>query len=475
MEKLSNWSLLVKPTTDCNIRCEYCFASEERKKNHGKVMEYEMVAHIAKLCDQHANQIQWIWHGGEPTLVGPDWYRNVQPAFYKHYSTKFDQSMQSNGTLINEDWFQLIDDYDIHIGISFDAFTQKTRDIQYNSVFDNIKLLEETGDGAGVIAVITNENYNRQIELYEYFKKNFDLSPSFNQIFNTEDAIANGLTISTDQYGEAFRNFYRYWLYDKSTNARSERTVMSVTRHVIGDRQVVCTHSDCRHSWLGISPTGEIKPCDRNFNENYVLGNIMDYNSIQEVYESENFRKYYVEVEERFKNHCEPCGYLAYCKGGCNANSVESSGSAAGIDETYCTMFRQKFNIVYDELRKVDLYKDQLNFNLYNLFATHPFFPIVEIKQFLTRLGYDTSWDYSTEEKLLLESTEFKVFRVFNIYKGTKLDGHTDHVNYPIDSCNCNDFNSLKLKRLEVLKEIYSCNIETIEELIGKQFRRVVG
>ncbi len=471
MEKLKNWSLLVKPTCDCNINCEYCFASAERKKNKDKVMTVELVEHIAKLAGEHAENIQWIWHGGEPTLVGAEWYRKVQTIFYKYFRTKYDQKMQSNGTLIDDSWFELLEDYDIAIGISFDAFNQNTR-TSHKYVLEIIKKLEEANGGAGVIAVITSNNYNRMIELYEYFKRNLNCQPAFNQIFTT-DPDKNGLRISPEEYKKAFAYFYQYWLFDTSDIARAERTAMSATHHVIGNREHVCTNTDCRLNWLGVSPVGEIYPCDRQFNESYSMGYIQDYASIAEIYESENFRKYYYEVEERFKNHCEPCGYGDYCKGGCNANAVEATGSAAGIDKVYCQIFKQRFDIVYNILRKVDLYRDKINKNLFHLFATHPFFPVLEIKQFLASLGYSTEWDYTPTGKEMLNSTEFKIFRVFNIFKGDKLNGTTNYRNYPVEFCS-SDFKSMKQRRNEILMEIYKTEIETIEGLIGKPLRRVV-
>ena len=466
MGRQKNWSILVKPTCDCNINCDYCFALAERKRNGNEVMTHELVEHIAKLSDEHAEEVQWIWHGGEPTLVGPKWYRDLQYIFFNRYNTRFHQKMQSNGTLIDDEWINLLKDYDIAMGISFDAFCQESRTSKGN-VLSNIQKIEASGEGVGVITVITNKNYTRLIELYEYFKSRLHCHPSFNQVFDINRDNKAGFGVKLKDYEAAFQSYYRYWLIDASENARAERSAMTFTKHVIGDREHICTNTDCRLAWLGISPTGEVFPCDRQFNENYMLGKITEYSSIQSVYEGDKFRSYYYEVEERFTKYCNSCGYGDYCQGGCNANAVEVSGSASGIDEAYCELFKMKFNVVYDELRRIDIYKDKLNMNLFQLLAGHPFFPVKEIRDFLSSQGYRTNWDYSSVGRSLLDSTEFKIFRIFNIFKGEGLNKSIDYINYSVDICN-ESFKSLKKKRCEILFDIFDKEQITIDKLIGK-------
>ena len=65
-----NWALLVKPTHGCNLDCQYCYDKPFRTKFGNKVMSFEIVRHILDLATKHAKNISWIWHGGEPTIVG---------------------------------------------------------------------------------------------------------------------------------------------------------------------------------------------------------------------------------------------------------------------------------------------------------------------------------------------------------------------------------------------------------------------
>jgi radical SAM protein with 4Fe4S-binding SPASM domain len=130
---------------------------------------------------------------------------------------------------------------------------------------------------------------------------------------------------------------------------------------VIGNREVCCTNSDCRLNWIGVNPVGDVYPCDRYVPEKYYMGNIMEVNSIDELYQSEGYRRYCMEIQERIRTYCLDCGYYNYCQGGCNANHIAVSGSANGIDAFSCDLFRYKFNKVYDILRNVDIYDNKLN------------------------------------------------------------------------------------------------------------------
>lgn len=474
MGKRKKWSILVKPTNDCNLNCKYCYDKPLRDRNKGRRMKAEMIDHIAKLASNYAENIYWIWHGGEPTLMGVQWYKDIQEVFYRYYKTRFVQGMQSNGLLLDEEWAKLKRDYDIDIGMSFDVFGQKNiRDGSKNnqSFKEKIEIFKKHGQRLGTISVISRNNYKRQIELYEFYKQNNFSTPAFNHIFKSGGAVENELEVQAEEYTKEFQKYFKYWLHDSSGRVYPERSVSEAFNQVIGSRELCCTYSDCRLNWLGINADGSIYPCDRYVPDRYYLGNIMDFDSIEEVYKTKGFKRYYDDIEKRFKDHCMDCGYWNYCKGGCNGNHISASGSASGVDEFSCTLFRLKFNKVYEVLREVDVYNDKLNRFVLKAVIEHPFITIREIKDFLGKKGYRTDFKYTRDGKELLECEEFKLFRIFNVFKGGTFENpnHRDYIRrnlgISMDLKNI-DRNVLKIKKDELMEKIFKDSEEDINRIL---------
>lgn len=468
--RAKNWSLLVKPTEECNLNCKYCYAKPFRDKYGSTKMTFETIDKILTLCEENAEEVNWIWHGGEPTMMGIEWYTQVQELFYKHYKTKFNQSMQSNGVLLNEEWSKLSQKYGISIGVSYDVFNQDIRVGSDNvNLEDNIKKFIGAGGSLGTITVINRSNYKKQIELYDYFKENFGFDPAFNHVYRTDGTLNFDLEVTADEYSAEFIKLYKHWLNDTSLKAISERSVSTMTQQVMGGRRLVCTYSDCRQCWIGVNCVGDIYPCDRFVPEKYSMGNIADYTSITDIYKANGHKLYSMEIQKRFLTHCKDCGYFDYCKGGCNANHIAVNGDATGIDSFSCDLFKKEFNGVYEALREIDIYNNKYNFHIYRTLIEEPFFTVKEIKDFLISKDITVNENPNLNGKEILNSKEFRLMRLFNPFKGD-INGHINYrqtamsvnVNYD-DKFNMND---LKPVRIKCLNEIYDISIEKIWEIL---------
>lgn len=417
---INNWSLLVKPTHSCNLNCKYCYEKPNRDKYKNITMSYETVDKIARLASEHAKDITWIWHGGEPTLVGVEWYRRVQDIFYKYYNSNFRQDMQSNGLLLDKEWAKLSRETRINIGVSYDGPDMTERvGSQAQRIENGLKCFIEEGIPIGIITVINSSNVHRMIYLYDYFKERFNYNKNFNVAFNriyrSNGSLENNIEASNDIYNEYFKEFYNYWLHDDSSNAMDERTAMQMSAIVMGDqRGLTCAYSDCRYKWIGVNANGDVYPCDRYVPDIYYMGNIKDAASITDLYNTTGYRQYVNDIDKRFATVCKECGYLSYCRGDCNANHIAVSGTAAGNDAEGCKGFISSFKTVYSVLRDVDFYNDRLNPHFVALALDCVFFPTAEIKDFLKTKGCNTDWTFDISQDNLLQSKEYKIFKLFN-------------------------------------------------------------
>lgn len=430
-----NISILLKPTHDCNFDCEYCYEKPIRDKYRHLKMDYKVIDKIIKMLSLYSKRASWIWHGGEPTLMGVKWYKDIQELFYKYDDDiKIKQSLQTNGSLLNKDWAELNKLYGIDIGISYDGNSQDVRNSKYN-VKNSVLNFVENGGRCGGIAVINKENYKNHIDIYNEYKNQMKISCSMNHIFSTEGTKEFDLEMSVIDFVEEYKKFLEYWIYDSSEEAISERTVIVLMGLVLGKTNNICTYSDCRKRWLCVNTNGDIYPCDRYLPERYKMGNINEINKFDGIFDSKAYKLYYSEIEQRLNTHCKECGYLEYCNGGCNANHIVASGDGTGIDKFSCEILRRKFNITYDTLRNVDIYESNLNPHFIELINDEVVFTLKEIKSFLEEKGYSTNWSYVDDGKELFNCKEFKIFRLFNPIKSINDSEHVDRVNFSSLSC----------------------------------------
>lgn len=462
-------NLLTKPTCQCNFDCKYCYDKPFREslKNN---MTFNDLDKLLQLVSNYAEDIQFIWHGGEPTLMGIDWFDQAyEKVISKYPMCNFQFSIMSNGSNYNDQYLEMFKRHNISCGSSFNAFHQKYLRSQANtsegislednlndSVFKNILNYNLKGQRTGVIDVISSANYKHQIEIYEFYKK-YDIGVCMNHIFHTSQTEKNGLELEFDDYAREFKKYFKHWLYD--LNGVHERSAMNILKIVIGSRDLTCGNTDCRYKWLGIAPNGDIYPCDRYYPEKYRIGNVHQYDSIQEVFASKGYQTYSNEVQKRFDTHCKECGYLSLCGGGCNASAIESSGSAEGVEEFYCKLFREKIKIVYEEIRNLDLLNNNLNPYAKDFLVQNNFYSIKDIKRYISNSGKDIELKYDKTD--ILNCNEYKVFRGINPIRYCENDyimKHVDHLVYNLDKTQeeINEENEeiRKTKFFETLKSI---------------------
>ena len=477
-ERRDSYSILVKPTAMCNLNCEYCYDLPMRERLGNCKMSREIVEHIADLVNKHTKRVQWIWHGGEATMMGREWFEDIQDVFDKRYATEFTQNVQSNGLNFARDygWIGTLNKTGINPGISYDGFTQEVR---VGSTQDDmtklIKDYEKKGVSLGTISVINKKNVDKMIDMYEQNKKDFgaDFGGAFNVIFKAKNTESFGLELTCEEYAPHFKSFVEYLLNDLSEEASLERTVRVTISNVTGSMDnVCCTNTDCRLNWIGVNADGTIYPCDR-YLEKYEIGNIMDFESIEEIYMSENFQRYYKDIATRFDTYCKECLYYKECNGGCNANHVDVDGSVSSINETDCEIFKSRFDIVYFALQDLDT-DSVINHRIACKLVKDRFISVREISKWLGELGYEIDLHIdsnSVEVGKLQDTPQFKLFRIFNPYRGTANCGHTDFVNYDyrldIDViAGSQILKQSECSRREIFTKIYQDKHELIDTLI---------
>ncbi len=324
-------NLLIKPTDACNLRCKYCFHKFGGYDN--SVMTLDMVKHIYDIVFPHYKSVSILWHGGEPLCAGYDFYYNalaMQKEYQERYEVSIRNSMQTNSTLLTQEFIDLFKLYDLKIGISYDGIVNDYTRASTNAVNEKRLLLNSNGFDPGIITVVSGININRLIDNYEVMKaekRNIQL----NHYIEMDKAHPDlEMALDLDDYVNKMYEFFLYWISDKDCNIEVQPFI-SYALELLFNVLSVCSRTSCMRSWLCIEHNGDIAPCDKHMPAEYSYGNILNYSDIRQVYESSGFRNLLLASIARREKCMNLCELYKYCEGGCNhAAYIEGDISSNG-------------------------------------------------------------------------------------------------------------------------------------------------
>lgn len=404
------FNVLIKPTHRCNLDCTYCYERENRK-NIKEELKIEDIDHIAKMLSEYTERVQWIWHGGEATLMGIDWYKKAVKIFEKYPMLEVEMGLMSNGVLLTAEYATGLKELGIHYGISYDYINQmksRSYNLKDDIVLKNIQEIAKVSDDkVGAINVVTKESSASLVDMYEWYKEN-NIAVSFNIIFG--DSSEAFTEADLDTYEQSFLKFFSHWAYDEA--GIYERTCMSVVQRLIGYREKnVCTFTECHKEWIGVNANGDIAPCDRMFPKEYMYGNIKQLTDIEDVFNSDGHSSMCAHIREREDKICKPCGYKELCGGLCNGTHIDAHKDARLVDEVSCELFKRELRVAYSILRNINM-GDKINPHLNKLLIEYSFISIDEILKYIENEKLDMQLEYTYND--FINCSEFDVFYGFN-------------------------------------------------------------
>lgn len=328
----SSLNLIIKSTRKCNLRCSYCHDWRSR----ADLISFEVLAHlIAKALQPKEHRlVNFIWHGGEPLVLGIDFFRKaltLQEAFVRpnQYVTN---SLQTNGTLLTDEWCEFFKRNQFNIGVSVDgpeAIHNLNRSYasgkgSFGDVVDALRMLERYDLPHGVLLVL-NDN-TRQLPANAIFDfiihdlrvKSFSFLPAVPDNFPDQ---LTGERVTTDYFPmEDYERFmieiFDYWyaLDDPDIRVRElEGIVRSILR---GNPQVCTLAGHCLGSNFHIEASGDVYHCDKYLGDrDYHLGNIL-VDDFDDIRHSQQF-EFLTATESHNQEQLANCQHYDICNGGC--------------------------------------------------------------------------------------------------------------------------------------------------------------
>jgi uncharacterized protein len=327
--------IMLKPIgAVCNLRCEYCYYLDKKDlypqaKNF--VMNDEVLEKFIQqyIESQTMQEVLFTWHGGETLMRNRDFYEKALRIEQKYAQGKrIDNCIQTNGTLLTDDWCKFFKDNNFLVGISIDGPQhchdryRRTKDGRpsFIKVMNGINLLKKYGVEYNVMAVVNDYNVGYPLEFYNFFK---DIDCHYIQFTPIVERI-NGQfapwNVPSEKWGDFLITIFNEWVR-KDVGNFFIQYFDSTLANWMGVPPGICTLSaTCGQAGV-MEFNGDVYSCDHFVFPEYKLGNIHDKTITGMMY-SEKQRQFGRDKYETLPRQCKECEFLFACHGECPKNRI---------------------------------------------------------------------------------------------------------------------------------------------------------
>ncbi len=330
--------ILVKPASfNCNLHCRYCFYLPKEKffgsgihRMSQETLEVLTRSYLAIPMEQYL----FAWQGGEPTLMGIHFFRKAVQ-LQQRYSAEgriIHNILQTNGTLLNDEWGKFLHENHFLTGISIDG--PKSLHDRFRRYANNRGTYREVMRGLGILkkfrvefnslTLVSAANQNHPEEVYRYLK---ELGIRYQQYIECAEFNESGelqsFALSPGKWGEFLCRLFDEW-YREDTQRISIRLFDSILSRLTTGIPTVCPMGGNCCNYLVAEHNGNIYPCDFHVRPEYCLGNICKTN-FQTFWNSSEYRKW-GQTKDPHSEKCLDCRWLPLCMGDCPKNRL-STGS----------------------------------------------------------------------------------------------------------------------------------------------------
>lgn len=347
--KVRSFTTLVKPIgSNCNLKCTYCYYLDKgllypKTSNKMDIMSDELLEEYIRqyLSANDSEQVTFCWHGGEPLLAGVDFYRKAMK-LQKRYGRgkKIENTLQTNGTLINEEWCKFFAANNFLVGLSLDG----PEDIHdsyrknvggaptFGRIMRSVEQMTRLGVEFNTLSVINNLCEGRGLEIYNFFKS---IGSRFMQFLPAVELAApvEGIerpviqspftgegqvtpwSVSPAGFGQFMIDIYDEWIR-KDVGSYYVQLFDVTLAQFYGVPPALCAFSKSCGDGLVVEWNGDVYSCDHFVYPEYKLGNISQ-DELKTMYGSQKQFLFGLSKRNSLAEECTRCKYYFACTGGC--------------------------------------------------------------------------------------------------------------------------------------------------------------
>ncbi len=376
-ERHTAFQVMVKPIGPiCNLNCTYCYYLE-KENIYGKKSrdEYTMPPDILEefirqqIEQQTVPVISFVWQGGEPTLLGIDYYERAVEMQQKYAKNKtIENAFQTNGTFITDEWCRFFKKHDFLVGISIDGpkdlhdhyRVTKSGAGTFDTVMEGIKLLKRYDIRFNTLTVVNDYNVDYPLEIYHFLKKIgsgfMQFIPIVERIAKDDpkdslklvapkyegDAIVSEWSVDPVKYGNFLCEIFDQWVQTDVGRYYVQHFDVALANWV-GEMPGLCVFSETCGEATAIEHNGDLYACDHFVYPDYYLGNIRDI-SLAKMIKQPRQVKFGIDKFDSLPEQCKKCPVRFACNGGCLKNRISVTPDGEAGLNYLCAGYKKFFN-----------------------------------------------------------------------------------------------------------------------------------
>lgn len=367
MSASTPFSLLVKPASaDCNLRCLYCFYLEKSclypDSDVHRMPEEVLERMISSFMSTGLSHYAFAWQGGEPALMGVDFFRRAVELEERYCpgGATVSNGLQTNATLIDDEFAALLSKYRFLVGVSLDGppdvhdrFRLRADGTgSHAKVLEGIDRLRRNRVEFNALVLVSSANVGRAREVYNYL---CDIGIWYHQYIPCVEFDESGnpmpYCITGEEWGRFLCDLFDEWV-GRDVGRVSIREFDAVLNFMVRHTYSMCTMGGRCNGYLVVEHNGDVYPCDFFVEPEWRLGNVMvdDFTSLRESAAYKRFG----DMKSSWSEACSRCAYLKYCSGDCVKQRFGAGRNPSELSRL-CSGWRQFYAHSVPELEKLAL------------------------------------------------------------------------------------------------------------------------
>lgn len=374
----------------CNLSCEYCFYLEKKNTVFSQDRSFSMGPDILEsyirqyIQSQDIPEIQFAWQGGEPTLLGVDYFKKVVQLQKKYAGgKKISNGFQTNGILLDDHWCDFFLENDFLVGLSIDGpakFHDQFRldragNPTFKKVYAALNLLKRRRVKFNMMVVVNDANSRHPDEVYRFVKEAGDgfiqFIPLVERIpeIRTEQkkkilcsppgCATEAIDVKVAPWSVTPRHLARFYIKIFDQWIRNDVGSVFIQffdtslGNWMGLGSGLCQFAVTCGATCAIEHNGDIYSCDHYVYQDYLIGNIMEM-PLKDIVTSDRQKYFSAQKQKKLVQECIDCKVRRLCNGDCPKHRFETTSKGEAGLSYFCSAYKEIFSHMLPDLKKME-------------------------------------------------------------------------------------------------------------------------
>ncbi len=361
--------VMAKPTgAICNLACSYCFFLDKELLYDGdrfRMSERTLNTYIDSLVAAHQTpEVTVAWQGGEPTLMGLDFFRTAMNIEARHRKSgkSFHNSIQTNGTLLTDEWCEMFKKHEFLVGISIDGPRElhdahrvdKRGEGTFDKVMRGLRLLQKHNVDYNVLTTVNRINADYPREVYRFLRDEagtdwMQFIPVVERVDEHGDPAdlrgrsVSERTVRPEQLGHFLTGVFDEWVHHDVGDVFVQTFEAAAASWMGLPSSGICVFDETCGLGLALEHNGDLYSCDHFVDPAHLLGNISD-STIEDLVTSRRQYEFGRDKFDALPRYCLDCDVRFACHGECPKNRFVTTPDGEPGLNYLCAGYKQFFH-----------------------------------------------------------------------------------------------------------------------------------